>query len=201
MKGSASFEQTSAVDRIMERMRTALAVLPAHYLKAFSAQLERVTQEGESLAPPPPATRGLIGLLGGREYSPDERVTLEALSLLEEFRYRQRLLQDSLTAPQVAEILGSSRQAPHDRVKGGSLLAVMDRGALRFPTWQFDPEGESGVVEGLPRVVRALNLSPLGKIAWFSQPNPYLGGKTPLAVLKSSEIERVEELARGAGRT
>lgn len=198
---SSTRDSKVVLDRVMERVRSALEELPPQYLGTFAQELERVTEEADSLSPPSPPTKDLVTLLGGREYTVDERVRLEALSLLEEFRSRRALLQGALTAPQVGEILGSTRQMPHDRVRAGTLLAVMDRGALRFPAWQFDPEGENGTVPGLARVVKNLRLSPLGKVAWFTRPSPYLDGQTPLAALKAGQVHKVEELARGTGRT
>jgi excisionase family DNA binding protein len=94
--------------------------------------------------------------IAGRSFGEEERTRLEDLSLQQRLQRHNELLQDSLTVAQVAELLGTSRQTPHDRVKSGSLLAVEDRGMLRFPAWQFDPESENGVVAGLPRVARLL---------------------------------------------
>jgi hypothetical protein len=75
----------------------------------------------------------------------------------------------------------------------------MDRGAWRFPLWQFDPEGPDGVVQGLPAVLRALRLSPLGKVSWLTRPNPFLDNKPPLDILKNGEIERVLAEAQAVG--
>jgi hypothetical protein len=84
-------------------------------------------------------------------------------------------------------------------MKNGSLLAVMDRGALRFPPWQFDPEGEDGVVNGLPQVIRALEITPYQKVSWLTRSNYMLDDATPLVVLKRGEVDRVVRLARGVG--
>ena len=98
-----------------------------------------------------------------------------------------------------ADLLGTTRQTPHDRVKGGTLLAVSDRGAWRFPPWQFDPEGPDGVIEGLGEVLRSLNASPLARASWFVRPNPYLEGRTPLEVLREGQIEAVRSAAEAVG--
>ena len=91
------------------------------------------------------------------------------------------------------------RQTPHDRVKAGTLLGILDRGALRFPAWQFDPEGEDGVVPGLSDVLRSLSLSPFGKASWLSRPNPYLEGRTPAEAMKAGEAAAVRRLALSVG--
>ena len=113
------------------------------------------------------------------------------------FARREELLKDSLTAPEVAKLLHVSRQTPHDRVENGSLLAVLDRGALRFPEWQFDPDGPEGVVSGLPDVIRALPIPPLAKINWLVRSNPCLEGRRPIDALRRGDRERVLDTARG----
>ena len=128
-----------------------------------------------------------------------ERQELELTSLLRNFEWRRRLLADALSASEVAKALGTSRQTPHDRVKSGSLLAVLDRGVWRFPHWQFDPAGPDGVVDGFPEVLKTLQVSPLAKASWFVRPNPYLDGITPIARLKQGDKERVIQEARSVG--
>lgn len=141
----------------------------------------------------------ITDLTAGREYSYQERSTLEKVALERSFQRRRELLEDSLTTSQVASLLGTSRQTPHDRVKGGTLLAVADRGTLRFPSWQFDSEGPDGVIEGLPEVSRALNASTLAKISWFVRPNQYLAGRTPLEAIRGGEVETVRMAADTVG--
>jgi hypothetical protein len=72
------------------------------------------------------------------------------------FETRRDLLIDALTAPQVAKLLGVSWQKPLNGVRDRTLLGVLDRGAYRFPVWQFDAQGEDGVLPGLPNVLDAL---------------------------------------------
>lgn len=131
--------------------------------------------------------------------SPEERARVHFLSLLDRFEARDRLLADALTAPQVAKLLGSTRQTPLVRLQAGTLFAVYDRGAWRFPAWQFDPEGPDRVIGGLSEVLEALDgLSPLAKLVWFSRPNPVLDGRTPVDALRAGELERVLAAARAA---
>ncbi len=161
--------------------------------------LERMRR---ALVPSTPAETkaSLIAALSGeRTYSAADHVRLEASALLDYFQRRRALLDGSLTASRVAGILGTSRQTPHDRVESGSLLAVMDRGALRFPTWQFDPEGPDGVVRGLPDAIRALRVSPLAKISWLTRANPAFDGATPLDALKRGKIGAVVDEASAVG--
>ena len=146
-----------------------------------------------------PVPAAVTALMAGRTYTAAERMANEFEVLARSFARRRELLADALTTSQVAQLLGTTRQTPHDRVESGTLLAVMDRGALRFPMWQFDPDGEGGVVRGLQDVIRALDVSPMAKVSWLTCPNPMLDGATPLALLKSGEVERVVRLARAVG--
>jgi len=138
-------------------------------------------------------------LTGGRIYTPMEVVELETRVLTASFARRRELLKDAITAPKVAKLLGTSRQTPHDRVESGTLLGVRDHGAWYFPLWQFDAEGPDGVIAGLPDVIKALNVSALGKVSWLTRAHRQLDGKSPLDALKCGEIERVVELAAAVG--
>jgi hypothetical protein len=141
----------------------------------------------------------LVQALAGRAYSNKEKIELEIESLFKYFQKRKQLLADSLTAPQVAKLLGTSRQTPHDRLKKRSLLAVLDNGALRFPLWQFDPEGPDGVIDGLSEVLKKLAASDFAKLNWLVRPNPFLDGLTPVQALKQGDRERVIQEAASVG--
>jgi Protein of unknown function (DUF2384) len=131
--------------------------------------------------------------------SASEQELLAFRSLLQFFEARRDLLDDALTAPKAAELLGVSRQTPLNRVRDNTLLAVLDRGAYRFPTWQFDPQGEGGVLPGLPDVLDALEpQQPFAKLVWLRRPNPTLEGREPLDLLRDREIEPVLDAAHAA---
>lgn len=131
-------------------------------------------------------------LTGAPVPTQEERATIHFVSLLDRFEARRRLLAESLTAPQVAKLLGSSRQTPLTRLEANSLLAVYDRGVWRFPAWQFDPEGHDGVVAGLPKLLRALaGVDNFTRLVWLTRPNPYLENRPPIEALRAGELERV----------
>jgi hypothetical protein len=159
--------------------------------------LEAIADRFEQAATPSSRNARANRLTGGRAHTPEERMLLEASNLARQFALRRELLKGALSAPEVAALLGTSRQTPHDRVKSGALLAVRDRGGLRFPPWQFDSQRPNGVILGLDETVRTLRLDPLDKIAWLTRPNPYLGGRTPKEALRKGEVDRVVELAHG----
>lgn len=169
--------------------------LPPDELDFLDQRLHSVTQESKSTA----AEDALVAELTGYQFSELERGKLEFVSLVRNFQWRRELLKGALSASQVADLLGTSRQTPHDRVKSNSLLAVSDRGAWRFPAWQFDPEGPDGVIDGLPEVLKALKVSQLSKLSWLVRPNSFLDGLTPVEALKQGQKERVIAEAVGIG--
>lgn len=128
-----------------------------------------------------------------------EQTQLRDAVLETSFRRRQSLLADSYSAPEVAKLLGTSRQTPLNRVTKGDLLAILENGRHLFPVWQFDPHAQGGILPGLPAVLHALKLSPVEKLYWLCQPSPYLEGRTPVQALKAGETERVISIARGVG--
>lgn len=137
--------------------------------------------------------------LGANKISNQERGRLEFTALAKNFKWRQELLRDSLSASQVAEMLNTTRQTPHDRLKKNSLVAVQDNGVWKFPTWQFDPQGPDGVIAGLPDVLKALNVPAMSKISWLTRPNKALNRLTPVEALKGGQKDEVIGAARSVG--
>jgi hypothetical protein len=136
---------------------------------------------------------------GERVGSREEHALAELASLLDLFAARRRLLEDALTAPRVADVLGISRQAATSRAESGSLLAVLDRGAYRFPRWQFDPRGPDGVIAGLREVLEALEPQPaFSKLVFLTRPNKTLDGQEPVDLLRRGERDRVLAAAHAA---
>jgi hypothetical protein len=183
---------------VLERLRDQAA---PEVIESFASHLESALQPANCPDSEEQLARAQLveSLTGGEAPNPFELATLEAATLANYFAYRAELMANSLSATEVARLLGTSRQTPHDRARSGSLLAETDKGGLRFPAWQFDPQGPAGVVAGLSEVVRALSVPPLSKISWFVRPNPYLEGRTPLETLKQGEITRVVQTARAVG--
>jgi CheY-like chemotaxis protein len=155
----------------------------------------------ESAAPYEPTAdaSGVAERLAGPAPSKSEAALVELRSLERYFDERRQLLRGSLTTDQVAKLLGTSRQTPHDRVKAGTLLALSDAGKLRFPHWQFDAQGDDGVVGGLPQTIRALRVGPLASVRWLTNPNRVFEGRTPLELLRAGEVRRVVAEAAGVG--
>lgn len=196
-KGAAArARQEKAAVRTVEALQHFLEEASPEDLEIVSSRIERALEPADVSD----ERRDLVSeLAGGREHGRQERAALEMATLARSFRRRREVLEGSLTAPQVARLLDTTRQTPHDRMKSGTLLAVLDRGVWRFPNWQFDPEGPDGVVEGLPDVLRALHASPLARASWLVCPNQYLEGSTPLEVLKEGRKEAVRSAAETVG--
>ncbi len=137
--------------------------------------------------------------IGVRKYPKEERMALEIASLMHYFEYRKRLLANALSAARVAEMLGTSRQTPHDRVKSGLILGILDNNVWKFPEWQFDPEGPNGLVTGLPEVLTALRCGTFAKISWLATANAIFDGLPPIEALKMGRIDEVVHEAEAVG--
>lgn len=124
--------------------------------------------------------------------SAQEEALARKQNLYARFELRHRLLRDALTVSEVAKLLGTTRQTPHDRCAAGTLLAVKDRGHWRFPVWQFDPEGPDGVLDGLTDALAALpRQTPIGRVLWFVTPKQQLQGRSPVEALRDGEVPAV----------
>lgn len=186
-----------------EELLNIIKSLSSQEQKIFISQLKSLEQKEDLEATPSqedfPEKAEFLKRLGGKTYTRKERTELMIETLVRVFRYRRELLTDSGTTSQIAEILGVTRQAPYERYKAGTLLAIYDNGEYRFPLWQFDPNGPNGVIDGLPKVLKALKMSDFAKLSWLSSPNPYFEGKTPIALLKQGDKQRVIDEAMGVG--
>jgi hypothetical protein len=114
---------------------------------------------------------------------------------------RNQLLNENggtLTAEDVAGVLGISRQAVEKRRSSGNLLGLTTgRHGYRYPTWQFT---QSGVIPGLEEVLRALApYDPWMQAAFFLGSNPRLKGKSPLETLKAGQLSIVLKAAEAYG--
>ncbi len=195
--GAASIApERRAVDALLETMRESLNLLSDREVRQFA----RYVRDAKAETAASEARAELVhSLTESHDYNAAERVALASIAQTRGFSRRRALLEGSLTAPEVARLLGTSRQTPHDRAKSRSLLAVPDGGMLRFPVWQFDAAGPNGAIAGLPEVLRALNAPPLSQAAWLTRPNAQLQNRTPLEQLKRGRTRRVAEAARAVG--
>jgi len=184
-----------SLDPQTERHLAIFKTLSDYEQSVLGQAMEQIATE----APTDSIAESLSETLAGRRFSKKERVQLEMKSLARHFLHRRQLLETAFTAPEVAKILGTSRQTPHDRLGRNTLLAIKDNGKFLFPSWQFDPTGPDGVLEGFPQVLKVLAMSDYAKLNWLTRPNPDLEGLTPVEALKQGQSDRVIKQAEAAG--
>ncbi|MGL6343901.1 MAG: hypothetical protein ACRC80_32750 [Waterburya sp.] len=148
-------------------------------------------------------TKALVKKIAGKDYSEGNLAMLELANLKRYYQRRRELLADSITTPQVAELIGCQAiTTVHDRMKANTLLGLKDNGVYKFPLWQFDPEGDNGIIEGLPEILKTLSISNFAKLNWLTKPLRAFDNQTPVEVLKGGDPEDIEDLlieARGVG--
>lgn len=105
----------------------------------------------------------------------------------------------ALTAAQVADVLGISRQAVDKRRKGRQLLALaLPRRGLLYPAWQFDASGAT--LPGFVDVLEALGEhDEWAQARFFLGGSERLGGKRPLDVLREGDRDAVIQAAEAFG--
>lgn len=141
-----------------------------------------------------------LDLVSDRTYSDQDKKNLYFQNILNSFKLRRKLLKNTVDVNKVMEIMNySSRQAPLNRLKNNTLIAIKDHEKWQFPLWQFDVNGSQGVVEGLPLILKTLNCSNLAKVSWLSSPSPYFAGSSPIQMLKEGEVDRIYDLAQMVG--
>ena len=150
-----------------------------------------------------PKERELAKKIAGKDYvepSPSRLLELQLSNLERYYQRRRELLADSITSTKVAELLGcENRSTVRDRRLAKRILGIKDKGVYKYPIWQFDPEGDDGILDGLPEVLDALDVSDFIKLNWLMKPHLAFEGKTPLEMLKQGEIEAVITEARAVG--
>jgi hypothetical protein len=185
----------TATKTLLHQVEVLLSESRADELEALGSALSTIEHEQDVSE----AEQTLALKLTGHKYSQAERMGLELTALFQYFEQRRTLLQDSLTAKQVGQLLGTTRQTPHDRAEKGLLLAVLDKGVWKFPVWQFDPEGPDGMVAGFSEVLKVLPGSNFSKLNWWLIPNGALGNKAPIAALKAGKKTAVLREAQALG--
>jgi hypothetical protein len=81
----------------------------------------------------------------------------------------------------LAKGLHSSTRQESERVPNSILL----------PLWQFDATTEDKMVPGLTRALHALKRNSFSAAHWFANPNPQLGNRTPIALLRTGNVDEV----------
>lgn len=187
--------------------RDEIATALLHHVAASltEANPKHLQQIAESLKPEviDPEKKALAKKIAGDDYSEGNLAVLELANLKRYYQRRRELLARSITTPEVAKLIGCQAiTTVHDRRKAGTLLGLKDNGVYKFPLWQFDPEGDDGVIDRLPELLKTLQISDFTKLNWLSKPLRAFEGRTPVEILKSGNEEDIEDLiveARGVG--
>ncbi|MEO0924251.1 MAG: hypothetical protein AAFY63_00090 [Cyanobacteria bacterium J06643_13] len=187
--------------------RDEIAATLLHHVAASLAEAnpKHLQQIAESLEPKvvDPEKKALAKKIAGDDYSEGNLAVLELANLERYYQRRRELLARSITTPEVAKLIGCQAiTTVHDRRKAGTLLGLKDNGVYKFPLWQFDPEGDDGVIDRLPELLKTLQISDFTKLNWLSKPLRAFEGRTPVEILKSGNEEDIEDLiveARGVG--
>jgi hypothetical protein len=181
-----------SVIAILERLEALIAIAEPEHLEILQHSLEPKVVT--------PAEKALAKKIAGKDYSEGRLWELELANLERYYQRRRELLEGSITSSKVAELLGcQNRSTVRDRRLAKTLLGIKDGGVYKYPLWQFDPEGDDGVIDGLPEVLNALDVSDLIKLNWFNKPHLAFERKTPIDMLKQGEVKKVIVEARAVG--
>lgn len=192
-------QKIAPADRLVKKIQTLVNEESPSSLLSIVDSLDRINQyhpghlEDED-------DEEFLNLVSDRSYSDQEKESFYFQNILNSFRLRRKLLENTVDVNKVMEIMNySSRQAPLNRLRNNTLIAIKDNEKWQFPLWQFDVNGSQGVVEGLPLILKTLNCSNLAKVSWLSNLSPYFQGSSPIQMLKEGEFDRVYDLAQMVG--
>jgi hypothetical protein len=184
------------------KQESAIAILKSLETLFAIASDEDLTMLQRSLEPKlvTPEERALAKKIAGKDYSEGNLLELQLANLERYYQRRRELLADSITSSKVAELLGcENRSTVRDRRLSKRILGLRENGVYKYPLWQFDPEGDDGVIDGFPKVLAALDVSDFTKLNWLRKSHLAFEGKTPIEMLKQGAIEAVTIEARAVG--
>ena len=188
-QNTAKVVRKKAAKQVTELVESLVAIADTDDLEKLAAALQpkKVSNEEVELAKE----------IAGDDYTDEPSWPLELANLHRLYQRRQRLLEKSLTSTEAADLLDwKTRKTIHDKLKAKDILGIKDKGVYRFPVWQFDPEGDDGILDGLPQVLKALEVSNFTKLNWLSKPHPAFDNQTPVEMLKDGKIHDVLVEAR-----
>lgn len=143
---------------------------------------------------------GAVGMMPNRRTRADaEAARQEALNVF------FHVYQSALSTAEAARRLGKDPSRIRQRVREGSLLALVANGEMRLPELQFHENAE---IPGLGQVLRTLpkGIDTLEALSWLATPTPDLPGaqgepSSPREyLLRSGDVAAVAAIAEGLAR-
>lgn len=130
----------------------------------------------------------------------DEATVRRAARVAVAERAWEQRLGELLETRDVVSLLEVSKQRVSTLVQDHKLIALSDRGRLRFPAWQFAVH-QSALRECLAQahwqLVDSGGISPWSAASWFLTPHPELSSQDPIGWLQSAgDCEQVLVAAR-----
>lgn len=196
---------TQTIEIPKGKQDTASAILKQVENLIAEAEPEDLARIKESLEPKVISRekRELAKRIADKDYvepNPSRLLELQLANLQRIYQRRRELLANAITSTKVAELLGcENRSTVRDRRLAGTILGLKDKGVYKYPIWQFDPEGDDGILDGFPQVLAALDVPDFVKLNWLNKPHRAFEQKTPIEMLKQREIEKVIVEARAVG--
>jgi hypothetical protein len=174
----------------------------APYFEALIAKTRQENAEADQEEPSPGISSAqdiFARRLAGKYYNVGDDTKPREIIKRDFLAYRQELLRDSLTTPELAAKLSCRTQTLLNWVEKGKVLAIKEKGVWRFPSWQFDPREDEHILKGLPDVLKMLEGSTLSKLSWFLTSKRALAELTPVQALQKGMLAEVLSEARGTG--
>lgn len=188
-----------------DKEESAIAILRSIEASIGEANPEQLKKIAETLKPKAVSSekRKLARKIAGDSYSEGNLAVLQLANLERLYKKRRELLENSVSTTKVAKLIGCAAiTTVHDRRKAGSLIGLKDNGTYKFPLWQFDPEGDDGVINRLSELLKELKISDFAKLNWFNKPLKAFEEMTPIEILKNGDEDDINDLvieARGVG--
>lgn len=180
------------------------AVFLTRALRAFEALVRDLSRDALSAAASAPSDFEVViqAILAARQLmDPGAEQEPLAVARLRGQQARVALLNSeggALSASEVAELLGISRQAVNKRRQAGQLLALpLGRHGYAYPVWQFSG---GDVLPGIPATLDMLvDHDPWMLARFFLSANKRLDDTRPLDALRRGEVDAVLRAAAAYG--
>lgn len=135
----------------------------------------------------------------GPSPSLEDQLLAEKSNLQEAYEARRGVLRRSISRSEAAARLHVSEQAVTKQLERGSLLGLKEKGRWAIPSWQLDPDTESGVVPGIEQLTAVFPGGPVALAQWAVRPSVDLDGRNPRDLLLANRAEEVIAMAAGLG--